>query len=234
MSLSTKPKMLWMSVALILVFVGIVWNLNFTDNNHQQEYVRVSGSKPMDATVKVWANYWVHGEDCESYSYDMFGRKAHQGGKITKTFTPNDVERDDIYEFKVPYSSYINSKNCVVELQDIKVEAYNAFDPVGFAQLRIYPSGTNYNNKPIDINSNIEARDCRARYYDDLNKWSSDLACSFYINGKVKNKKMDLVVFNAYTVHFDFTQFNDNTVIYYDILPGDDYRSSPSDTLIGK
>ena len=142
---------------MILVSVSALSGLYLILNTTEQESIRVVGSKPTDATVKVWANYWVHGDDCEAYSYDMFGRKAHQGGKFTTFFTPNEVESDERYEFDVPYSSYTNSKNCIVELRDIKVEAYNLFDTVGFAQLRIYQSGTNYKDRQIDLNSAIKA-----------------------------------------------------------------------------
>ena len=148
---------------MILVSVGALSGLYSILNTSEQESIRVVGSKPTDATIKVWANYWVHGDDCEAYSYDMFRQKAHQGGKITTFFTPNEVDSDDRYEFEVPYSSYTNSNNCTVELRDIKVEAYNAFDTVGFAQLRIYQSGTNYDNRALELTSKIEARDCRAR-----------------------------------------------------------------------
>lgn len=229
-----NKRRLWIvSVALILLLGGI-YSAVFSTQTPQQESIRVIGKKPADATVKVWANYRVFGEECESYSYDMFGQKAHRGGKITTFFTPNEVDSDDRYEFHVPYTTYTDGKNCTVELRDIKVEAYNAFDTVGFAQLRIYQAGTEYNKKPITINSTIEAKNCRARYYEDLEEWSSGLACSFYTNGKVKNKKLDLVVFNAYTVHYDFSQFNADTVIHYDILAGDEYRSEPIDPQTGK
>ncbi|MCG9750112.1 hypothetical protein L1D54_06445 [Vibrio brasiliensis] len=219
---------------MLLVSVSALSGLYLILNTSEQESIRVAGSKPNDATVKVWANYWVYGDDCEAYSYDMFGRKARQGGKFTTFFTPNEVDSDDRYEFDVPYSSYTNSNNCTVELRDIKVEAYNAFDTVGFAQLRVYQAGTDYYNKPLELTSKIEARDCRARYYEDLNEWSSGLACSFYTNGKLKDRKSDLVVFNAYTVYFDFSKFNSDTVINYDILAGENYRSTPLDPETGK
>ena len=115
----------------------------------------------------------------------------------------------------------------------MEVKLTNAFDTVGFANLRIYQSGTDYDNKPLELTSKIEARDCRARYYEDLKKWSSGLACSFYTNGKLKDRKSDLVVFNAYTVYFNFSQFNSETVIHYDILAGENYRSTPLDPKTG-
>ncbi|MGD8121739.1 hypothetical protein [Vibrio sp. TRT 2004] len=162
MTLSTKQTRLGINLTLLVFLVGIGCSLYSAQNSNPQESIRVAGSKPTDATVKVWANYWVYGDDCESYSYDMFGQKAHRGGKITTFFTPSNDVSDDRYQFTVPYSTYTSSKNCVVELRDIKVEAYNAFDTVGFAQLRIYQSGTDYNNKPLELTSQVEARDCHA------------------------------------------------------------------------
>ncbi|MGY5615275.1 hypothetical protein ACXHQ6_19350, partial [Vibrio brasiliensis] len=132
----------------------------------------------------------------------------------------------------VPYSTYTNSKNCVVELRDIKVEAYNAFDTVGFAQLRIYQSGTDYNNKPLDLTSKIEARDCNSRFY----QWSKDIwkgitGCYYFVN---KKKISETSQTNAETVYFDFSQFSSDTVIHYDILAGKEYRSTPLDPETGK
>jgi len=40
--------------------------------------------------------------------------------------------------------------------------------------------------------------------------------------------------YNAETLYFDFSQFNDDTVIHYDILAGDNYRSEPLDPQTGK
>ncbi|MCG9750114.1 hypothetical protein L1D54_06455 [Vibrio brasiliensis] len=232
MTLTAKQKKMGMSAALLVFFAGVVWSLYPTRNANPQESIRVAGSKPTDATVKVWANYWVHGDDCEAYSYDMFGRKAHQGGKITTFFTPNEVDSDDRYEFDVPYSSYTNSNNCTVELRDIKVEAYNAFDTVGFAQLRIYQSGNDYDNKALDFNSKIEAKDCNSEIYKSLRKvWAGAIGCDYYVNDRKKSIKQE---FNAETVYFDFSQFNSDTVIHYDILAGEEYRSTPLDPETGK
>jgi len=216
---------------LLLVSVSVLSGLYSILNTSEQESIRVVGSKPTDATVKVWANYWVHGDDCEAYSYDMFGRKAHQGGKITTFFTPNEVDSDDRYEFDVPYSSYTNSNNCTVELRDIKVEAYNAFDTVGFAQLRVYQSGNDYDNKPLDLSSQIESRACEPFYSPKYNRWTNGFGCYYYVNDEKISKEQE---FNAETVYFDFSQFNSDTVIHYDILAGEEYRSTPLDPETGK
>ncbi|MBF4349581.1 hypothetical protein EAY19_26435, partial [Vibrio anguillarum] len=68
------------------------------------------------------------------------------------------------YELRIPYQKYYDALNCDVALGDIIVQAYNAFDTVGFAQLRIY-NPTSTDDKSLPFNSLIEARDCRARYY---------------------------------------------------------------------
>jgi len=232
MTRSTKRQFIERSIALILVLVSVLSGLYLIQNTSKQESIRVAGSKPTDATVKVWANYRVHGDNCEAYSYDMFGQKAHQGGKITTFFTPNEVDSDDRYEFEVPYSSYTNSNNCTIELRDIKVEAYNAFDTVGFAQLRIYQSGNDYDNKALDSNSKIEAKDCNSEIYKSLRKvWAGAIGCDYYVNDRKKSIKQE---FNAETVYFDFSQFNSDTVINYDILAGEDYRSTPLDPQTGQ
>ncbi|MGY5615459.1 hypothetical protein ACXHQ6_20410, partial [Vibrio brasiliensis] len=132
----------------------------------------------------------------------------------------------------VPYSTYTNSKNCVVELRDIKVEAYNAFDTVGFAQLRIYQSGTDYNNKPLELTSKIESRGCDSYIFKGLgNVWSGSLGCYLFVNDAKVSQKPN---YNAETVYFDFSQFNSDTVIHYDILAGEEYRSTPLDPETGK
>ncbi|TMX38222.1 hypothetical protein DA100_10715 [Vibrio sp. Hep-1b-8] len=216
---------------MVLVSVSALSGLYSILNTTEQESILVTGLKPTDATVKVWANYWVYGDDCESYSYDMFGQKAHRGGKITTFFTPSNDVSDDRYQFTVPYSTYTNSKNCVVELRDIKVEAYNAFDTVGFAQLRIHQSGTKYYNKPIGLDSTIEAKKCEPFYSAKYNRWTNGFGCFYYVNGEKKSKDQE---FNAETVYFDFSQFSSDTVIHYDILAGKEYRSTPLDPETGK
>ncbi|WP_171052203.1 hypothetical protein [Vibrio sp. Hep-1b-8] len=227
----TKRQFIERSVALVLVSVSALSGLYSILNTTEQESILVTGLKPTDATVKVWANYWVYGDDCESYSYDMFGQKAHRGGKITTFFTPSNDVSDDRYQFTVPYSTYTNSKNCVVELRDIKVEAYNAFDTVGFAQLRIHQSGTKYYNKPIGLDSTIEAKKCEPFYSAKYNRWTNGFGCFYYVNGEKKSKDQE---FNAETVYFDFSQFSSDTVIHYDILAGKEYRSTPLDPETGK
>ncbi|MGV3003440.1 hypothetical protein [Vibrio sp. E150_018] len=195
-------------------------------------FIRIQGLKPEDAQMTAYATFYGGGETCRSAFWSASDGKKRQGGKgvfeIKHDFSSTPAQ----YELRIPYQNY-QSSGCDMKLHQITVEADNAFDTVGFAKLRIYPPVTK-SNKAISLDSKIEAKDCRARYYEDLKEWSSGLACSFYTNGKIKNKKSDMVVFNAYKTYFDFSQFNDETVIQYDILAGKDYRSEPLDPQTGE
>ncbi len=229
--LNKKRQWLWF-IGLVVLVSGAYWGVQSASTTLPQAYIRLSGIKPADATIKAWANYIASGDECESYSYDMFGQKAHQGGKITTFFTENFAEDDDHYELRVPYTAYTDTQNCIIELRDITVEAYNAFDSVGFAQLRIYQAGDRYNNQPINLSSTINAKDCDADIYKGLRKiWVGSIGCYFYVNDKKTSKKPE---FNAETIYFDFSQFNDDTVITYNILAGDDYRQEPVDPNTGQ
>ncbi|MGY2572706.1 hypothetical protein ACRQQK_02985, partial [Vibrio sp. C8] len=147
------------------------------------------------------------------------------GGKITTFFTQNFAEDDNHYELRVPYTTYKDAQNCIIELRDITVEAYNAYDSVGFAQLRIYQAGDRYNNKPIDLSSKIEAKDCNGHLYQwSKGVWKGIIGCYYFTDDKKLSKESET---NAEKVYFDFSQFNDDTVITYNILAGDDYRSEP-------
>ncbi len=222
MTLLNKKRQWVYLIGLAVLVGGAYWGVQSASNTPSQAYIRLSGVKPTDATIKAWANYIASGDDCESYSYDMFGQKAHQGGKITIFFTQNFTEDDDHYELRVPYSTYTDTQNCIIELRDITVEAYNAFDSVGFAQLRIYQAGDRYNNKPINLSSKIEAKDCNGHLYQrSKGVWKGVIGCYYFTDDKKLSKESET---NAEKVYFDFSQFNDDTVITYNILAGDDYR----------
>ncbi|MEF1286127.1 hypothetical protein QTN94_20060, partial [Vibrio sp. M250220] len=132
---------------------------------------------------------------------------------------------------RIPFQQYQDSFDCEVTLGDITVQAYNAFDTVGFAQLRIYQSGTKYYNKPIGLDSTIEAKKCEPFYSAKYNRWTNGFGCFYYVNGEKKSKDQE---FNAESVYFDFSQFNSDTVIHYDILAGENYRTAPLDQETGK
>lgn len=109
----------------------------------------------------------------------------------------------------------------------MEVKLTNDFDTVGFANLRIHRAGTDYYNKPLNLSSKIEAKKCNSYIFKGLgNVWSGSLGCYYYINGKKISKNQE---FNAEYVHFDFSEFTDETIIHYDILEGENYRSEPLD-----
>lgn len=229
-NLTMKKRISIVVLFIALFFLGYDYyqtsQPNIWGDEPDESYITISGKKPIDAYLEVWTHFWVTGDECEAYSYDLFGQKSHKGGKISQKITHNFAKDDSRYEFRIPYQTYKNEQNCIVELRDFSIQAYNKFDTVGFAQLRVSPAGNEYYNRSIELGSSIEAKNCRARYYEDLDEWSTGLACSFYTNGKMKDKK-DLVEFNAYTVYYDFSKFNNDTMIHYDILAGENYRAEP-------
>ncbi|MEI8656833.1 MULTISPECIES: hypothetical protein [Vibrio] len=224
---------IWRLVGFLVLISCAYWIVSYDYTAPPKRSIRIAGMKPIDANIKAWANYWVTGDECESYSYDMFGRKAYRGGKSTERFTQNYASDSNRYELRVPYQTYTDSQHCIVELRDITVEAYNAFDTVGFAQLRVYQAGTEYYNKPIALSSKIEAKDCDAYIKQGVvNKiWFGGLGCYFYFDGQKISEKPE---YNAGQVYFDFAQFNDDTLIHYDIFAGENYRSDPLDPATGK
>jgi len=229
--LNDKLK-IWRFVGIAVLMSCVYWIVSYDDSVSDKSFIRIAGEKPVDATVKAWANYWVTGDECESYSYDMFGRKAHRGGKSKERFTQNYATDSNRYELRVPYQTYTDSQHCIVELRDITVEAYNEFDTVGFAQLRVYQAGAEYYNKPIALSSKIVARQCDSFIHQWKDKtWSGGLGCYFYFDDKKISKEPE---YNAEQVYFDFSQFNNDTVIHYDILAGENYRSEPLDPQTGE
>lgn len=216
----------------LIIIVTVFFEAGISNNLHSQPFIRISGVKPDDTTVKAWANYGVKGDKCESYSYDLFGRKAFRGGKSTVFFTENHADDANQFEMRIPYKTYTDSDNCIVELRDITIEAYNLFDTVGFAQLRIAKGNNQNSEKTSDFEVKIEARDCDGEIYKSLRKvWAGAIGCYFYIDAKRMSKEAE---FNAESVYFDFSQFNDETIINYDILAGENYRSTPLDPQTGE
>ncbi|ROV56764.1 hypothetical protein EGH82_23325 [Vibrio ponticus] len=193
-----------------------------SENDH---FIRVQGLKPIDAQVRATAIFYGGGEECRSFFWSASDGKKRQGAKAVFKIEHDFSPVPDRYELRIPYQKY-QSSGCDMTLWQINVGAINAFDDVGFADLRIYPPRME-SDKVIGPHSLIEAKNCRARYYDDLQEWSSGLACSFFVDDKMRDKKSDLVIFNAYSVYLNFLQFDDETTIYYDILAGENYRSVP-------
>ncbi|ASW82696.1 hypothetical protein EAY03_14605 [Vibrio anguillarum] len=220
---------------IVLIFLGYDYyqstQPNVWGDEPDESYITITGKKPKDAKVDAWVGWGASGSNCKARTFSFSNVKWSKGANVDLHITYDFSADPNRYELRIPYQKYYDALNCDVTLGDIIVQAYNNFDTVGFAQLRIYsPNSTD--DKSLSFNSLIEARDCRARYYEDLDELSTGLACSFYTNGKIRDKR-DLVEFNAYTVYYDFSKFNNDTVIHYDILAGENYRSEPLDKKIG-
>ncbi|OXX63153.1 hypothetical protein [Vibrio sp. V15_P4S5T153] len=197
---------------------------NIWGDESDESYITISGKKPIDAYLEVWTHFWVTGDECEAYSYDLFGQKAHKGGKISQKITHDFAKDDSNYEFRIPFKTYKNSQNCIVELRDFSIQAYNSFGSAGFAQLRVSQAGKEYYNRAIEPDLSIVAKDCGAYYSEKFNQWTNGFGCYYYIDGKRKSQDQE---FNAYSAYYDFSKFNNDTVIHYDILAGENYRSEP-------
>ncbi|ROV56763.1 hypothetical protein EGH82_23345 [Vibrio ponticus] len=116
-------------------------------------------------------------------------------------------------------------------LWQINVGAKNAVDEVGFAELNIHPPRMK-SDITIDIDSIIQARNCDAfvhQWKDET--WSGALGCYFYFHNKKVSKDAE---FNIESIYFDFSRFDDETIINYDILAGEKYRSFPLNPKTGE
>ncbi|MGY5537814.1 hypothetical protein [Vibrio brasiliensis] len=224
------------SIVLVCLTVVGYWYYydsqpNIWGDEADEPYITISGIKPPDATIDAWAIWGASGPQCgaKTWSADSgWSSGADVKWHVTYNFS-NDPNR---YELRIPFQQYQDSFDCELTLGDITVQAYNAFDTVGFAQLLIYQSGTKYYNKPIDLNSAIKAKNCDAFLHQWKDKtWSGGLGCHYSVNGEKISKKQE---FNAESVYFDFSQFNSDTVIQYDILAGENYRTAPLDPENGK
>lgn len=198
-----------------------------------EPYMVISGQKPTDAVISVRVNYFGRGDACSGWSWNAGSGDINRGiynesFKIDHNFSGDEAH----YELRIPYQQRQPEKNCFTQLSDMEVKLTNAFDTVGFANLRVYQAGAEYYNKPLDLSSKIEAKNCDSYIFKGLGKvWSGSLGCNFFLNEKKMSKKPE---YNAESVYFDFSQFNDETVIHYDILAGENYRSAPLDPQTGK
>ncbi|EMK6870176.1 hypothetical protein V9J64_003655, partial [Vibrio cholerae] len=221
-SLTRKKRISIIVLFIVLVFLGYDYyqstQPNIWGDEPDESYITITGKKPKNSKIDAWAIWGASGDGCKARTFSFSNVKWSKGANVKWHITQDFSTDSNRYELRVPYQKYHDSLDCDVELGRVIVQAYNAFDTVGFAQLRIY-NPTSTDDKSLPFNSLIEARDCRARYYEDLDEWSTGLACSFYTNGKIRDKR-DLVEFNAYTVYYDFSKFNNDTVIHYDILAG--------------
>ncbi|TCT61621.1 hypothetical protein [Vibrio crassostreae] len=199
----------------------------------EEPYMVIAGKKPLDAKISVRVNYFGRGESCSGWSWSAVSGDVKKG-IYNESFNieHNFSQTKDSYELRIPYQPRQPEANCITQLSNMEVKLVNAFDTVGFANLRIHRAGTDYDNKPIDLSSQVEARNCNGDIYRSLRKiWAGAIGCYYFVDNKKLSTESE---FNAKKIHFDFSQFNDNTVIHYDILAGDDYRSTPLDPQTGK
>ncbi len=195
--------------------------------NHPDEpYITVKGKKPTDATVSAWVTLGAGGDECESYSYDMFGRRAFKGGKIDQKITQDFSTDPNYYELRFPYKTHRDSNNCVVELRDFSLSFKNDFS--GFATLNIYEPMYGIDENVPSLDTLFEAKECNAGTGQNaLKKWLGWIDCNYYSNGKFRHGM------HPEDIELDFTKFTDETVIHYDVYAGEHYRSEPLDPVLG-
>ncbi|GHY13327.1 hypothetical protein VCSRO69_0627 [Vibrio cholerae] len=222
-------------ISIIALFIALVflgyeyfhsYRPNILGDEPDESYITITGKKPKDAKVDAWARWGASGDACKARTFSFSNVKWSKGANVKWHITQDFSTDSNRYELRVPYQKYHDALNCDVILGDIVVQAYNAFDTVGFAQLRIYkPNSTD--DKSLPFKSLVEAKDCNGDTFKSVRKeWAGAIGCHFYVDGKKKTKDEE---FNAYTLYYDFSKFNNDTVIHYDILAGENYRSEPLD-----
>ena len=199
---------------------------NIWGDEPDESYITITGKKPKDAKVDAWVRWGASEDACKARTFSFSNVKWPKGANVDLHVTHDFSTDPSRYELRIPYQKYHDALNCDVILGDIVVQAYNAFDTVGFAQLRIYkPNSTD--DKSLPFKSLVEAKDCNGDTFKSVRKeWAGAIGCHFYVDGKKKTKDEE---FNAYTIYYDFSKFNNDTVIHYDILAGEDYRAEPLD-----
>ena len=230
-------KMRVLSIVLVVI-IGITMAYYLAPSEKiwgagEEPYMVIAGKKPADAKISVRVNYFGRGESCSGWSWNAGSGKVSTGiynesFKFEHNFSPDE----NFYELRVPYQPRQPERGCITYLSNMEVELTNTFDTVGFANLRIHQAGEEYYNKPIELTSKIGARDCNGHLYEwakDI--WKGIVGCRYFVNNEKLSKASQT---NAETVYFDFSQFNSETVIHYDILAGEDYRSTPLDPETGK
>lgn len=81
--------------------------------------------------------------------------------------------------------------------------------------------GREYYNWEVDLNLLIIVDNCNSDIFKSIRKeWVGVIGCYFYVDGKKKIKDEE---FNVYIIYYDFLKFNNDIVIYYDILAGENY-----------
>ncbi|HGS4445405.1 TPA: hypothetical protein ACMDNL_003439, partial [Vibrio cholerae] len=204
---------------ITLAFLGLDYyqssRLNVWGDEPDESYITITGKKPKDAKIDAWAIWGASGDGCKARTFSFSNVKWSKGANVKWHITQDFSTDSNRYELRVPYQKYHDSLDCDVELGRVIVQAYNAFDTVGFAQLRIYkPNSTD--DKSLPFKSLVEAKDCNGDTFKSVRKeWAGAIGCHFYVDGKKKTKDEE---FNAYTIYYDFSKFNNDTVIHYDIL----------------
>ena len=223
-------------LAIGLVIVGYwyyqdsqpqVWG---DDSN--ESYITIKGIKPADAKVDAWAIFGANGKNCKAKTWSASTGRWSTGANVNFHISHNFSTNSERYELRIPYQQYKDSLDCDVSLGDITITATNLLDTNGFAQLRIYQAGNDYDDKPIKLDSKIKAKRCnvvRNNYKDGT--WKDYITCVIFADN-VNLTKRENIGYN--TVFFDFSKFKDDTVIHYDILAGNDYRSTPLEPLKNK
>ena len=186
-----------------------------------EPYITIKGKKPADASVEMWGIFWVMGDECESYSYDMFGQKAHRGGKMAVKYTHNFSDDPNYYELRLPYVTSTDNNSCEVKLRDANVNLYNDFSKI--AGIYIYPKRENTSKLAvISLSTVIEARECNGRILKTVtNEWGST-RCVYFYGGRSRINPG-----RSTNLHFDFSKFSASTVIEFNVYAGDSYRSAP-------
>jgi len=197
-----------------------------------EPYMVIAGKKPTDASISVRVNYFGRGESCSGWSWNSGSGEVRKGiYNQSFKFEHNFSDDETRYELRVPYQPREPERNCMTQLSNMEVKLTNAIDTAGFANLRINTSGVKYYNNPVNMNVKIEAKDCEPYFSIKYKRWTNGFGCYFFIDGIQESKEQE---FNTHQVYFDFAQFNDDTVIHYDILAGENYRSEPLDPTTGK
>ncbi|MBD1567607.1 hypothetical protein [Vibrio sp. S12_S33] len=229
-SLTRKKQISIIVLFIVFVFLGYDYyqstQPNIWGDEPDESYITITGKKPKDAKVDAWARWGASGDACKARTFSFSNVKWSKGANVKWHITHDFSTDPNRYELRIPYQQYHDSLDCDVELGRIIVQAYNAFDTVGFAQLRIYsPNSTD--DKSLPFSSLIEAKYCNGDIFKSIRKeWAGAIGCHFYVDGKKKTKDQE---FNAYTIYYDFSKFNNDTVIHYDVLAGENYRSEPLD-----
>ncbi|MER2494847.1 hypothetical protein ABS858_01960 [Vibrio neptunius] len=223
-----KLGVLILSISLVLVYLAASIS-NFGEcvrapfgSSSDDHYIVIKGFKPEDALVKAYVTFYGGGDSCEAFFVSGADGIKRDGSKAVFLSNYNFSGTKDRYELRVPYTN-VTSSSCKMKLHRIIVDAENDFDSVGFAELRI--TQPIYDNDMVVATSSIiDAKSCNSEIWQWANKknWSGATECLFFVDGEVKTKEPEP---NAYSIHMKFQDFSDGTIINYNILAGENYRS---------